>query len=247
MGMIVDEQRPHWSERAAQDVGFAPVPGMPRATAPARGRSGKTRLIVVGVAALVVVAAAVAVFFIINARNSDADERARAATRSQMTTYADSNAGIAFPYPTSWVQISTDEMSSGSPLYNTTIVAFGDPASPTTDGVPTTLMYVATGEGSYGSGDDARGALEAIESELEAYAPAGLSIVEGVSDVNASGVEGAQMTVAVRDGSQTYKMRYCCLQEGYSLYALIFGAYEQYWDDNERFFDATVEGFIGGT
>jgi flagellar basal body-associated protein FliL len=229
-----------------QSAGGTPVPRTALAAPVTRrgGRGRRTRIIIAAAAALVVVAAAVTAIVLINRSNAaEAHKQAMETALSQMTMYIDNEHDVMFSYPSSWEQIPVEELG-GMVDPSTAFVAFGDPYSPLLQGTPSSYLVFAGQETPGGVGVSARDVLEPMIRMFEDYGGDGFSTIEGVTDINAGGVRGAQATMAYEDSAQSVVMRICMLGEGGSFYMFMFGANESEWDENEQFFDATIESFV---
>lgn len=124
----------HWSQRAT----LVPAPSRAYETPTAKQRRPPTgsRLrrtpIIWVVVACLVVAAGVAAFLLINAKNAAAaEQKAKAAALAQMGTYTDYATGVSFQVPIAWEQIPLEDATSaldglgGVSTMPSTYVAFG--------------------------------------------------------------------------------------------------------------------------
>jgi hypothetical protein len=195
-----------------------------------------------------VVAVGVAALLFINAKNAAAAAKeAKAAAAAQMGTYTDYDTGVAFQVPIAWEQIPLEEaleQASGFGGMPSAIVAFGDanaldPASTT----GSLLMFAATDYPSGVSSMSVKEALEEATSYIDDYAPEGLSISEGVSEIHTSAMQGAQMTMEVSAMGQKAYARLCMLDAGTCIYMFMFAAGEDDWDQDKYFFENTVDSF----
>jgi hypothetical protein len=195
------------------------------------------------VALAVVVAAAVVVLVVFSTRNSAAaKDQARAAALAQMSTYSDYENSVSFLYPTSWDQISLDDVSGVSAMPGACVV-FGESSGYTPESAPAGFMVFGAQEDPDGASVPTRLVLETTIQCLEVNPPSGFKVVEPVADVCYGGTEGAVATFAFEEENQVFKARFCFLRSGRFCYMFMFAALKQDWEKNEYFFDATLASF----
>jgi hypothetical protein len=241
----------HWSERATPQ----PVPSCAYDPALAKqrtprtaGRARKTPIIL-AVVALLVVAAGVTAFLLINAKNAAAaEQKAKAAAVAQMGTYTDYATGVSFQVPIAWEQIPLDNavnrLSGMGNLsaFPSAFVAFGQGSGLTGGAGSGALMMFAAQD--YPGGVANMSVKETLEQSLgvmKEYSPPGVSFEGGVKEIKGATLEGAEITMRVSEGGETALMRMCFLDAGDCFYMFVFAADENTWEQSQYFFDGTVE------
>jgi hypothetical protein len=243
----------HWSQRTT----FDPVSSCEYETAAAELRRPRTRTrshrtpIILAVVVFLVVAAGVAAFLLINAKNTAAaEQKAKTAALAQMGTYTDNSTGVSFLVPTPWQQIPLDDavgalaqVAAGLDAMPSGFVAFGEGNLVTGGSGPGAVMFFAAQDYPGGAAMSVKEMLDGVMAQAKEYPLGGLSIEGDVKEIEGAAIDGAQFTAKVTRGGQTALMRLAFLDSGSCYYMFVFGADEYTWEEARHFFDGTVESF----
>ncbi|MBN1628465.1 MAG: hypothetical protein JW990_01755 [Thermoleophilia bacterium] len=160
-----------------------------------------------------------------------------------MMTFFDPVLGVAFSYPSPWMEVPYDKVA-GTFVLPTLGVAWADPAAGAAGGDLAAYMMMAAYEEPGQTAVAARPALDEWESMTLPQASGSMTALDAVAEFSTNGIPGAARTYRVLQQEHISVMRVAFLSHDDSMYVFVLSAAEAFWDTYLPIFDAVLQSFV---